>query len=118
MCLSTARTEEENANPRLAGNISNSWFIKDKDNWLMENVLKECCDYMFFKESWTNFFNVRVSKAVDPPVYVLDEYSHKEIANMLSISVGTSKSNLPRARGILRDKIESNQSQIKKNEAL
>ena len=68
------RTEEENANSKLAGNISESWFIKDKDNWLMENVLKECCDYMFFKESWTNYYNVRVSKAVDPPVYVLDEY--------------------------------------------
>jgi len=50
-------------------------------------------------------------------LYVLDGYSHKEVANMLNISEGTSKSNLSRARVILRDKIESNQSQIKKNEA-
>ena len=50
-------------------------------------------------------------------LYVLDEYSHREIAKMLSISEGTSKSNLSRARGILRDKIELCQSSVKKNEA-
>jgi len=50
-------------------------------------------------------------------LYVLDGYPHKEIANMLSISEGTSKSNLSRARVILRNKIESKQSQVKKNEA-
>jgi len=50
-------------------------------------------------------------------LYVLDEYSHREIANMLSISEGTSKSNLSRARVILRDKIELSRSTIKKNEA-
>ncbi|GAA0715075.1 RNA polymerase sigma factor [Aquimarina litoralis] len=42
-------------------------------------------------------------------LYVLDGYSHKEIAKMLEISVGTSKSNLARARNILKEKIESNQ---------
>ncbi len=41
-------------------------------------------------------------------LYVLDGYSHKEIAKMLEISIGTSKSNLARARYILKDKIESN----------
>jgi RNA polymerase sigma factor (sigma-70 family) len=50
-------------------------------------------------------------------LYVMDGYSHREIANMLSISEGTSKSNLSRARVILRDKIELHQSIIKKNEA-
>jgi len=50
-------------------------------------------------------------------LYVLDEYSHREIANMLSISEGTSKSNLSRARVILRDKIELSKSSKKKYEA-
>jgi len=50
-------------------------------------------------------------------LYVLDGYPHKEIAKMLNISEGTSKSNLSRARVILRDKIELNKSQVKKNEA-
>lgn len=39
-------------------------------------------------------------------LYVLDGFSHKEIAEMLKISTGTSKSNLARARLILKDNIE------------
>lgn len=39
-------------------------------------------------------------------LYALDGYSHKEIAKMLSISTGTSKSNLARARMLLVEKIE------------
>jgi len=40
-------------------------------------------------------------------MYVLDDYSHKQISEMVGISVGTSKSNLARARGILKTKIEA-----------
>lgn len=39
-------------------------------------------------------------------LYVMDGHSHKEIATLLNISQGTSKSNLARARVILKDKIE------------
>lgn len=39
-------------------------------------------------------------------LYVLDGYSHKEISNMLGTSEGTSKSNLARARMILKEKIQ------------
>jgi len=39
-------------------------------------------------------------------LYVLDGYSHVEISELISISTGTSKSNLARARLILKDKIE------------
>ena len=38
-------------------------------------------------------------------LYELDDYSHKEIAQMLNISEGTSKSNLHRAKVILKEKI-------------
>jgi len=41
-------------------------------------------------------------------LYVMDGYSHKEIAEILDINIGTSKSNLARAKAILKDKIESN----------
>lgn len=40
-------------------------------------------------------------------LYVLDGYSHKEISKMLNISTGTTKSNLARARLILKQKIEN-----------
>ena len=46
-------------------------------------------------------------------LYVLDNYSHKEIAEMLKISEGTSKSNLSRARKILKEKIQ-NQTKVSK----
>lgn len=47
-------------------------------------------------------------------MYVLDGYSHKEIAGMMGISEGTSKSNLARGRQILKDKINA----ILNNESL
>ncbi|NNC70912.1 MAG: RNA polymerase sigma factor [Flavobacteriaceae bacterium] len=48
-------------------------------------------------------------------LYVLDGYSHKEIAQMLGISEGTSKSNLSRARMTLKKRLES--IMLKKNKA-
>ena len=42
-------------------------------------------------------------------LYALDGYAHKEISEMLQIAEGTSKSNLARARAILKQKIETHQ---------
>ena len=38
-------------------------------------------------------------------LYVLEGYNHKEISKEMNISVGTSKSNLARARNILKNKV-------------
>ncbi|MDR9457548.1 MAG: sigma-70 family RNA polymerase sigma factor [Salegentibacter sp.] len=43
-------------------------------------------------------------------LYALDGYSHKEISGLLNISQGSSKSNLARARGILKERIENHQN--------
>ncbi|MFD0990599.1 RNA polymerase sigma factor [Mariniflexile jejuense] len=43
-------------------------------------------------------------------LYVLDGYSHKDIADMLDINIGTSKSNLARARQILKQTIETDKT--------
>ena len=40
-------------------------------------------------------------------LYVLDGYSHKEVSEMLNITTGTTKSNLARARMILKEKIDN-----------
>lgn len=40
-------------------------------------------------------------------LYVMDGYSHKEISEMLEITTGTTKSNLARAKMILKEKIEA-----------
>lgn len=42
-------------------------------------------------------------------LYAIEGYSHKEIAELLKINEGTSKSQLARARQILIDKIEQSQ---------
>lgn len=43
-------------------------------------------------------------------LYELDDYSHQEIASMLSITESTSKSNLHRAKLILKEKIKAKNS--------
>lgn len=50
-------------------------------------------------------------------LYVLDGYSHREVAQALNISEGTSKSNLSRARNLLRKQIELDQQELRENRA-
>lgn len=44
-------------------------------------------------------------------LYIIEGYNHREIADMLGISEGTSKSQLARARNILKEKIASQYSE-------
>ncbi len=39
-------------------------------------------------------------------LYAIEGYSHKEVANLLGISEGTSKSNLSRARAVLQKQVK------------
>lgn len=52
-------------------------------------------------------------------LYELDDYSHKEVAEILNISVSTSKSNLHRAKHLLRERIKkptrTNPNKIRSN---
>lgn len=45
-------------------------------------------------------------------MYVIDGYTHQEIAGQLKIAVGTSKSNLFKAREILQKAIKKNEQEI------
>ncbi|MEM7107800.1 MAG: sigma-70 family RNA polymerase sigma factor [Bacteroidota bacterium] len=49
-------------------------------------------------------------------LYVIDGYTHEEIAEQLSISVGSSKSNLSRARENLRERLRRNDLETEKIE--
>lgn len=49
-------------------------------------------------------------------LYVIEGYKHKEIAEMLGISIGTSKSNLFKAKQYLQAKLESHLLQIQRHE--
>jgi RNA polymerase sigma-70 factor (ECF subfamily) len=42
-------------------------------------------------------------------LYAIEGYSHKEIAEMLGISIGTSKSQYSRAKALLKEKLEQNE---------
>ena len=46
-------------------------------------------------------------------MFAIEGYSHKEIADMMGISEGTSKSQLARAKAILQTKIEGRKQQAK-----
>lgn len=47
-------------------------------------------------------------------LYVIEGYQHSEIAEMLSISEGTSKSQLARARNLLQSKLNETELNLKK----
>ncbi len=64
------------------------------------DVLLDCIQQL--SDSYRMVFNL----------YVLDNYTHKEIAELLKISEGTSKSNLSRARKILKEKLEIHQKKL------
>ncbi|MFT6206059.1 MAG: RNA polymerase sigma-70 factor (ECF subfamily), partial [Spirosomataceae bacterium] len=45
-------------------------------------------------------------------LYVIEGYNHKEIAKMMQITEGTSKSNLSRARETLRKHIRTEETHV------
>ena len=57
-------------NNTLAGNISKSKYIKDKDNFLYENVLKQRAETLYFRD-WNNYNNVHIAKSTPPPKFWL-----------------------------------------------
>lgn len=66
----------------------------DDDVLIPEEVLIEFVDQL--PEKYKMVFNL----------YVTEEMSHKEIADLAGITEGTSKSNLSRAREILKRKVK------------
>lgn len=85
--------------------VVNEEFLPDTDDEIDENDSSENHSYeeilSFVQElpdRYRQVFNL----------YVIEEYSHQEIAEMLDISVGTSKSNLSRAKEKLKELIKKN----------
>lgn len=80
-------------------------FLSDQDNDFKQEAVNE----MEEAES-VSFLNLKAEVAMDAisklspayrtvfNLYVLEDYSHKEIADMLGINEGTSKSNLAKAK--------------------
>jgi RNA polymerase sigma factor (sigma-70 family) len=113
-------------------NIHQYSFKGSLDGWL-KRVLTNHILQQYRKETFLNVVNENLPEEVETEIdsenvsseylmkiiqelpdryrlvfnlYVLDGYTHQEIAELLNINIGTSKSNLSRAKMILKEKIE------------
>lgn len=94
-------------------------YIRKEKKYLLNQDITEVDDLHTAASAISSFNHQDLMKLVYalPPayklafsMYAIDGYSHLEIADALGITVGTSKSNLSRAREILRKKIEKEMS--------
>lgn len=90
--------------PEIGDILESTWAQADKSQssdqvLLYKELVKEIKK---LPPSYRTVFNL----------YVIDGLTHQEIANLLGISVGTSKSNLSKARVILQKIVKSNDQQV------
>ena len=93
---------KKNFLPEIGDIADNIWLVdrsQQSDQALMyKELIKEIKK---LPPSYRTVFNL----------YVIDGFTHQEIANQLGISVGTSKSNLSKARVLLQKIIKNNDLQ-------
>lgn len=96
------RLRKDNFLPEI-GDLNESIWLEDKKNksdqmLLYKDVIKEVKK---LPTMYRTVFNM----------YVIDGFTHKEIAKHLKIATGTSKSNLSKARALLQKFIKNNEIQ-------
>jgi RNA polymerase sigma factor (sigma-70 family) len=84
--------------PEIGGIPEHVWEIADSNNDADQQLL--------YKELFVLILELPPSFRTVFNLYVIDGYSHTEISKMLNIPVGTSKSNLSRARVILQKNVK------------
>jgi RNA polymerase sigma-70 factor (ECF subfamily) len=72
------------------------------DGWSQPNASNNGDNQLMYKELIALIKKLSPAYRVVFNLHVIDGYSHQEIADMLGISVGTSKSNLAKARAFLQ----------------
>ena len=88
------------------GSISDAaWELEDKTGPADKNIL--------YKELILHIKKLSPAYRAVFNLYVIDGFSHQEIAEKLGISVGTSKSNLSKARVILQNILKTNEPGMK-----
>jgi RNA polymerase sigma factor (sigma-70 family) len=80
--------------------------------WMLEDRSQSADQALLYKELVKEIKKLPPSYRTVFNLYVIDGFTHQEIANKLGISVGTSKSNLSKARVILQKIIRNNDQQI------
>ena len=97
------RLRKDNFLPEIGINSEEIW-IEDKSQSADQALL--------YKELINEIKKLPPTYRVVFNMYVIDGYTHQEIANQLGIGVGTSKSDLSKAKSILRRFIIKNDQQI------
>lgn len=80
--------------------------------WMQEDRTGGADQKLLYKELVKEIKKLPPSYRTVFNMYVIDGLTHQEIANSLSISVGTSKSNLSKARFILQKIIKNNDKEV------
>jgi len=80
--------------------------------WMHEDKSQSSDRLLLYKELVKEIKKLPPSYRTVFNLYVIDGLSHQEIASLLGISVGTSKSNLSKARVILQKIIKSNDEEV------
>ena len=81
-------SQQETANNILAGNISKSLFIKDKDDFFFNHILKGTSEHLYYQQ-WKNHYEVVVSGIRPAPEFKLNKLWVKR-AKVLSKPENTS----------------------------
>lgn len=103
---------------RIMINTAIDYFRKASKMHMVDDISEmELADH-----SWENFLSELASDDIIAVIqklptgyrtvlnlYVLEDYSHKEIADMLGISEGTSKSQLARAKAMLKNLLKKSE---------
>jgi len=98
------RLRKNNFLPEI-GDISES-------TWAQEDKSQSSDQALLYKELVKQIKKLPPSYRTVFNLYVIDGLTHQEIANLLGISVGTSKSNLSKARVILQKIVKNNDREV------
>ena len=97
------RLRKDNFLPEIG--LTNEIWIEDKSQSADQALL--------YKEIINEIKKLPPGYRVVFNMYVIDGFTHQEIANQLKIEVGTSKSNLSKAKVLLKNFIKKNDQQIR-----
>jgi RNA polymerase sigma factor (sigma-70 family) len=81
-------------------------FMEDIDNIQKSSEMETVLERMGFNDLLKYVQNLSLAYRTVFNLYVIEGFSHEEISSQLSISIGTSKSNLFKARARLKTMIE------------
>jgi len=80
--------------------------------WAQQDKSQSSDQVLLYKELVKQIKKLPPSYRTVFNLYVIDGLTHQEIANLLGISVGTSKSNLSKARVILQKIVKNNDREV------